>query len=225
MADPEPRTPSTPAQRERRAAMERLAAAARAFNDAVGETGVDVEECDAIAAALAPLTERLRATRHDGPYSGLTIRPTDYTIPEEPMPMNPIIGACNPARPDVFLRLPDGRVEGRAKFTRRFTGPPGFVHGGITAMIADQLVALAPLAIGLRPITRALHIRYRRPVPLDAELELVAECEPDDDGYRAFFQIRHDGTVLVAGEAELVSWEQFDARNQARRQSRDHEGR
>jgi acyl-coenzyme A thioesterase PaaI-like protein len=216
MADPEPQTTSTPEQRQRRAAMERLAVAARAFNDAAGETAINVEECDAIAAALAPLTERLLAARHDGPYSGLTIRPTDYTIPEEPMPMNPIIGACNPARPDVFLRMPDGRVQGRANFARRFTGPPGFVHGGITAMIADQLVALAPLAIGVRPITRALHVRYKRPVPLHAELELVAQCVEIDNGYRALFEIRHEGKVLVEGEGELVSWEQFAARNKER---------
>lgn len=220
MAEPEPQTESTPAQHERRAAMERLAVAARAFNDAAGETAVDPDECDAIVAALAPLTERLRAAVHDGPYSGLTIRPTDYTIPEAPMPMNPIIGDCNPARPDVFLRMPDGRVQGRANFTRRFTGPPGFVHGGITAMIADQLVALAPLAIGIRPITRALHVRYRRPVPLHEELELVAECVEIDNGYRALFEIRHGGQVLVEGDGELVSWEQFSARNKERERER-----
>jgi acyl-coenzyme A thioesterase PaaI-like protein len=216
MAEPEPQTESTPAQRARRVAMERLAAAARAFNDAAGETAVGPDECDAIATELAGLTERLHAAVHDGPYSGLTIRPTDYTIPSEPMPLNPIIGACNPARPDVHLAMPDGRVEGRARFARRFTGPPGFVHGGITAMIADQLVALAPLAIGVRPITRALHVRYRRPVPLDVELELVAECESVDQSYRAMFEIRHDGQVLVEGDAELVSWEQFAARKKAR---------
>jgi len=218
MAEPEPQTESTPAQRERRAAMERLATTARAFNDAAGETAVDPAECDAIAAELASLTERLQAAVHEGPYSGLTIRPTDYTIPSEPMPMNPIIGVCNPARPDVALALHDGRVEGRARFTRRFTGPPGCVHGGITAMLADQLVALAPLAIGMRPITRALHVRYRRPVPLDAELELVAECESVDDTFRSMFEIRHDGQVLVEGEAELVSWEQYAARKTQREQ-------
>jgi len=88
-------------------------------------------------------------------------------------------------------------------------------------MLADQLVALAPLAIGMRPITRALHVRYRRPVPLDAELELVAECEPVDDGFRAMFEIRHDGKVLVEGDADLVSWEQFAARNKERKKALD----
>ena len=219
MAEPEPQTESTPAQLERRAAMERLAAAARAFNDAVGMTAIAPQDCDAIAAALAALSERLQAAVHDGPYSGLTIRPTDYTIPSEPMPMNPIIGACNPARPDVAIELRDGRVVGRARITRRFTGPPGCVHGGITAMLADQLVALAPLAVGIRPITRALHVRYRRPVPLDVELELVAECEAVDQTYTAMFEIRHDGQVLVEGDAELVSWEQFAARKKARERS------
>jgi len=62
-------------------------------------------------------------------------------------------------------------------------------------------------------------VRYRSPVPLDVELELVAECEAVDQTYTAMFEIRHDGQVLVEGDAELVSWEQFAARKKARERS------
>jgi len=47
----------------------------------------------------------------------------------------------------------------------------------------------------------------------------VAECEAVDQTYTAMFEIRHDGQVLVEGDAELVSWEQFAARKKARERS------
>jgi len=53
------------------------------------------------------------------------------------MPLNPVIGACSPVRPDVQLRFSDGEVVGRALITKRFVGPPGFAHGGITAMLGE----------------------------------------------------------------------------------------
>ncbi len=61
------------------------------------------------------------------------------------MPINPIVGRCSPVRPDVHIRLIDGVVEGTAFLSKRFTGPPGFCHGGIGAMLAVEASAeLAP---------------------------------------------------------------------------------
>ena len=81
------------------------------------------------------------------------------------MPLNPIIGNCNPSRPDVEVRIADGEVVGTATFTRRFVGPAGHAHGGISAMLADQLVAAAPMAIGVRTVTKSLTVRYLRALP------------------------------------------------------------
>jgi acyl-coenzyme A thioesterase PaaI-like protein len=200
---------STPAQRERRAAMERLAIAARAFGDAMVETDVPPTEVDAVTAVLDGLTERLRCATHDGPYSGLTLLPVDYMVPEDPMPLNPIIGACSPIRPDVEIRIVDGEVQGRACFTKRFVGPPGCTHGGISAMLADQIVAITPMAIGARPITKSLQIRYRRPLPLHEELTLWGVCEPEGDNYRARFEIRVGDTVAVEGTAEISTYDKL----------------
>ena len=134
----------------RREAVERLAAAVRALADAAVETDVDPESLDDITAEIATLTERLRAITDDSPYSGLTWAPGDFSVPEGPMPLNPIIGACSPMRPDVQLRFSDGEIAGRAVFTKRFVGPPGFAHGGVSAMLADQIVSASPQAIGVR---------------------------------------------------------------------------
>ena len=149
MTAPEPR-------RIRRDAIERLAAAVRALADAAAETDVEPGSLDDITAEIAALTQRLAAVTSDSPYSGLTWAPGDFSVPEGPMPLNPIIGACSPVRPDVELRYSEGEIAGRAVFTRRFVGPPGFAHGGISAMLGDQIVSASPGAIGLRTITKSL---------------------------------------------------------------------
>ena len=196
----------------RRDGVERLAAAVRALADAVTETGVDRAALDEVTGALQLLTQRLRNEIDDDPYSGLVMKPVDYTIPESPMPLNPIVGACSPVRPDVKLRFRDGEVIGRATFTKRFVGPPGFAHGGISAMLADQIVALSPMAVGVRAITKSLELRYLRPLPLHEDIELWGVCEPVGDGYRARFAIRVRGKVAVEGTAELVTYESFAGR-------------
>ena len=203
--DPEPTDPRV----VRRDAVARLAVAVRALSDATVETAIPPAELDAITADLALLTERLATATDDTLYSGLVWAPGDFSVPEGTMPLNPIIGACSPIRPDVQLRFADREIVGRAVFTKRFIGPPGYVHGGIGAMLADQIVAVAPLAIGVQTVTRSLEIRYRRPLPLGEELELWGVCEPVDDGFRARFTVTARGAVAVEGTGELVPIERL----------------
>ena len=193
----------------RRDAVERLANAVRSLADAVVETGVDPSSLDAVSDEITALTERLRAVTDDSPYSGLTWAPGDFTVPEGPMPLNPIIGRCSPVRPDVQLRFAGGEIVGRAAFTKRFVGPPGYAHGGISALLGDQIVSASPQAIGVRTITKSLAVRYRRPLPLGEDLALWGACEPDGDGFRARFQITSRDEVAVEGTGELVSFEHF----------------
>ena len=193
----------------RRDGTEKLALAVRELADAVAETGVDRTTLDEVTGALQLLTHRLRQQTEDDAYSGLVIKPVDYSVPEGPMPLNPIIGPCSPVRPDVELRFADGEIVGRATLTKRFVGPPGFAHGGISAMLGDQIVSASPMAIGARTITKSLKLDYLRPLPLDEDVELWGVCEPADDGYRARFVIRARGKVAVEGTAELVTYEKF----------------
>ena len=198
--------------RVRRDGMEKLAAAVRDLADAVAESGVDRTTLDEVTGALQLLTHRLRTTTEDDAYSGLVIKPVDYSIPEGPMPLNPIIGACSPVRPDVHLRFADGEVEGTATFTKRFVGPPGYADGGISAMLADQVVACTPGAIGVRSITKSLELEFLRPLPLDEEVELWGVCEPVGDDFQARFTLSARGKVVVRGTAVLVSYERLARR-------------
>lgn len=200
----------------RRTAVEDLAAAVRAVADATVSTAIDPAEITAMTATLRGFAERLAERTDDTPFSGLVRRPVDHSVPEDPMPLNPIIGACSPCRPDVRLAFVDGHVEGTATLSKRFTGPPGFVHGGISAMLADQLVALASGAIGARGISKSVEVRFRRPVPVGATLDLWSECTPVGDDLPVRFTVAHAGEVLVEGTGTMVRWADF-AERQARR--------
>jgi acyl-coenzyme A thioesterase PaaI-like protein len=205
---------------ERRAAVERLATAIRALADAAVETAIAPRRIDEIAATLRTLTDQLGEETDNTPYSGLVRPPVDYTIPEAPMPLNPIIGACSPTRPDVRLWFADGEVHGTARLSKRFVGPPGVAHGGIGAMLADQIVAVAPSAVGLRCVTKQLHVWFRRPLPLDEEIGLWGACQVDGDAITARYTISAQGEVAVEGTAELVRYDRLAGRDPQRRRNR-----
>ncbi len=196
----------------RRDGAERLAAASRALADAIAVTAVDRATLDEVSDTLEMLTHRLSVETDGDGYSGLLVLPVDPVRPETYMPLNPIIGACNPSRPDVEVRIADGAVVGTATFTRRFVGPAGHAHGGISAMLADQLVAAAPMAIGVRTVTKSLTVRYLRALPLDEEVELWGECTPDGEQYKAKFEVRARGKIAVAGTGVLVPYQNLAKR-------------
>jgi acyl-coenzyme A thioesterase PaaI-like protein len=196
---------------ERREAVGALASSVRALADAAAETAVDDDDIAAVTDAVRALASRLAVQRHGGPYSGLHGRDLDLSTPAGPLPLSPVIGDCNPSAPDVHLRFEAGRVRGTARLTRRHVGPPGAAHGGVGAMIADQLVAVTPFLHGMTCVTRTMNVRYRRPIPLERNLALEAWCEQAADEtartdlvVRAWCTISVDDDVLLEAEAEMV---------------------
>lgn len=195
---------------DRRSAVRDLAVSVRALADAAAQTAVDPAIVRDVAATVRDLTARLAAAIDPEPFSGLRSDPPDSSVPSRLMPINPIIGDCNPGRPDVEVRYEAGEVHGRANLSKRFTGPPGFAHGGITAMLADQIVAVTPGAAGLRGgITKSLAIRYRRAVPIGEEIALWGVCTPDGDDMAARFTIRSRDVVAVEGTAVIVPYQRM----------------
>jgi acyl-coenzyme A thioesterase PaaI-like protein len=203
-------SPATP----RRQAVERLAASVRALADAAVETDIEPSRIDAIAEQIDALRDELRAATDTSPYSGLVNDPPDHGVPEGYMPLNPVIGPCSPVRPDVKLVFADQKVVGTAVISKRFVGPPGFAHGGISAMLLDQLVSVAPLARGMRTVTKELRVVYRRALPLGVPLDLVGWCpDEDENGLTARCEIRAEGRLAVEGTAMLATYESLAKRH------------
>ena len=66
------------------------------------------------------------------------------------------------------------RAEGRVEFPLVYEGPPGVVHGGFLAVFFDCVLQQLNCDLGLAGKTRSLALRYRRPVPILTELQVVA---------------------------------------------------
>jgi acyl-coenzyme A thioesterase PaaI-like protein len=201
-----------PFSADRRAAVERLSRAMRELGDVVVETAVEPAEIDAAVAVLDALAERLGRVRDTSFYSGLVPPGTVPTVPQNPMPLNPIIGACSPVRPDVDLWFDGTTVRGTATISKRFIGPPGHCHGGVSAMLSDQIVTASPMPHGWRCITRSLHVDYRRALPLGRELTLTGECHEDGADVRATCSIAVGDKVAVTAQAHLVHYERLAER-------------
>ena len=193
------------ASSERRRALQALASSIRTLCDATVSTKIDPTELDEITTAIDRLRERLEAATHEGPYSGLMGRELDLSDPHRLLPLSPIIGPFNPVAPDVELRFDQERVRGTAKLGKKHVGPPNCAHGGIGAMIADQLVALAGAAGGVRGVTKSLALRFRRPIPLYEPLDLEGWCVEHGEGSaRVAAEIRARGKVSLEIEGEIV---------------------
>lgn len=150
-------------------ALTALAAQVRELNYAVVHTDLPPSEVAEITDLLAELTARLgSAAREVPPVVGLP----DGTIRQ---PASPVSGYLNPVAPPVKIHAQPGVVS-RSEFTLNdiYEGPPGFVHGGVSALILDELLGNAAAANGTPGMTATLELRYRRPTPLN--VPLVAEA-------------------------------------------------
>ncbi|MFG1999450.1 PaaI family thioesterase [Spirillospora sp. NPDC048911] len=183
-------------------ALAELTERVRELNEAVVHTEVGLDEVAAVRDEVAALTARLAAARRDHPP--LVGVGADGTVRHL---AGPVGGVLNPIAPPVEIAvLPDGTA--RAEFTLNvlYEGPPGFVHGGISAMILDQLLGVAATANGTPGMTATLDMRYRRPTPHG--VPLVAEGRATrTEGRKTFADARiigPDGRTTVEATAMFV---------------------
>jgi acyl-coenzyme A thioesterase PaaI-like protein len=123
---------------------------------------------------------------------------------------NPVIGVGSPLAPPLAVTHTAGRIEATCTLGPAYEGPPRHVHGGVSAMLLDQLLGHAIGAGGRPGMTRDLVLRYRRPVPLRTPLFLSAQVveEPDDGrtvvGFATLATAADRSTVLVEATGTFV---------------------
>ncbi|MFB9722258.1 PaaI family thioesterase [Planobispora longispora] len=187
----------------RQAALAALGQQTRELIDAVVLTEVPEDEITSVTAELAALTGRLRALRRTSPQP--------FEIGPDGTPRhvgNAVAGPVNPhALPLIIESTPERTVRAELAFRPSHEGPPGWVHGGVTAMIMDHLLGHAAAVAGSAGMTGTLSVRYRRPVPYGEPLLATAE-HTRSEGRKSWVDGRialPDGTVLVEATGLFIT--------------------
>jgi len=141
-----------------------LATAIRDLMQASLHTAVDAESARSATAAVEAVTAALDreqrmpsgwALQHEG-----TGRPVVWS--------NPAVGVRNPIAPPMQVHHePGGRAWSEFILGGVYEGPPGLVHGGICALLLDQLLGeVATRELTEPRFTGTISFRYLRGTPL-----------------------------------------------------------
>lgn len=157
-----------------------LTQAVRELVDATIRTTVDEAEIAAVRGQIERLVDRLRASQIEGSFG------VRFTSRGEGRPHgNAVVGLRNAIAPPLDIHQdPSGRAWADFTLGAAYEGPPGLVHGGVTALLMDQICGEAASAGGKPGMTGTLTLRYRRGTPLG---RLHAEAWVDRvDGVKTF---------------------------------------
>lgn len=116
---------------------------------------------------------------------------------------NAAIGLRNAIAPPLHIEF-DGAARVWAEFHLHaaYEGPAGLVHGGVSALILDQLLGDAARHAGVPGMTGTLTVRYLQPTPLgDLRAEAVVERT---EGSKTFVTGFITGPRGVCVEAEGI---------------------
>ncbi len=112
-------------------------------------------------------------------------------------------GFRNAVAPPLNVRTdPDGRTWADFHLGPQYEGPAGLTHGGVSALILDQVLGDCAVASGNPGMTGTLSLRYRKPTPLG---DLHAEARFDRlDGVKAIVKGHIADAEGICVEAEGI---------------------
>jgi acyl-coenzyme A thioesterase PaaI-like protein len=145
-----------------RAVYQPLAESVRELIDATIRTEVDADTVAAARAQIDAATAQLRSKQCDGPFG------VRYTTGGDRMAWgNPVIGIRNPTAPPLTIQhAADGRVFTDFRLGAAFEGPPGHVHGGVSALVLDHVLGEVAANSENPRFTGTITMRYLRPTRL-----------------------------------------------------------
>jgi acyl-coenzyme A thioesterase PaaI-like protein len=178
----------------RRAAVAELGAVLRSLIDLATCTEVDTEVIQESARRLLEVAPalRVRTRRLAEPAS------VDDLVGGVRM-FSPVIGAGNPISPPLRVEIGEGEAVGWCTLGQAYEGPHMYVHGGVSAMLLDQVLGHAAAVIGHLGVTKELSIRYRRPAPLNVRLRVWARVEQVEGRHASVV-----GGITTADEPDVV---------------------
>jgi acyl-coenzyme A thioesterase PaaI-like protein len=196
---------SDPELDESRAASQRLADAMRRIIARLVVVRPPAEQLDRAAEAanqFADTLEDLPVRSKSWEISEAGLQPRDFVN------HSPLSGLANPIAPPLKMSIIDDgdgeyHMEGTVTFGPAYEGPPGHCHGGFVAAMFDELLGFVQLAPGF---TAFLHVDYRRPTPLNKELQLrgwIESVEGRKRTIRGTCQL--DGVLLTEAHGLFIA--------------------
>lgn len=176
-----------------------LASSVRRLIDAVIRTEVALDVLDEVREQVDAATARLAAEQLPGSFgvrygNAGQIRAWG----------NSVVGVRNAIAPPLDVKWgEDGSVVGHATLGAAYEGPAGFVHGGISALLLDQVCGEAAHAAGRPGMTATLNLRYLRPAKL-GPVRVEAAAVPGE-GHKTI--VRGRFVTLTDGEEACVEAE------------------
>lgn len=152
------------------AAVTDLGAALRELIDGSVTTTVDAAQIRLAAEQVRKTTAVLAASPRP-----LTVLPPLDDPSKFRRVYNPVSGIGSPLAPPLAIRRTPEGVLAQVTLGAAYEGPPGYVHGGMSSLLMDQLLGAAAMAADRWGMTARLELDYRGPLPLATALVLRAE--------------------------------------------------
>ncbi len=175
-----------------------LTEAVRELIDATVRTQADDDLVQQARTAIQAVTQSLLSQRTRPPA-------VSYRIDGRPLPLgNAATGQCNPIAPPLVVHHEgDGRCWSEFVLGAAYEGPPGLVHGGVSALVLDHMLGEAASQGMTKPLfTGTITIKYLRGTPL-GPLRAEALIERGDS-VKAFARGLLSDATGVTVEAEGV---------------------
>jgi acyl-coenzyme A thioesterase PaaI-like protein len=177
-------------------------AATRSLIGAIRTSDAPADVLERATALVAEAAALLAAHGVDGARGQNALRVAETSVAEfataDParfFPYSPVVGPLSPIAPPVVVTFDGERLRGRATLSATYAGPPGAVHGGIVAMVFDELLGAVNACLGLGAFTGTLSVRYERLTPIETELEFESWVDRTE-GRKVFTA----GTISAGGE-------------------------
>jgi acyl-CoA thioesterase FadM len=120
----------------------------------------------------------------------------------------------NPIAPPAEYVYGENSVSATVRFHEGYQGPPACVHGGSVAALFDDALGRTRHLTGRNCVTGSLSVSYKRPTPLNADLEVLATIqEVLERKFIVAGQLTHNGELLATAEGIFVfrDTEKFNA--------------
>jgi acyl-coenzyme A thioesterase PaaI-like protein len=176
------------------AAASDLGTALRELIEVSVTTTVAAAEVRAAAALVRQATERLAVARRTAAQL-----PALDDLTQGRRVFNPVTGIGSALAPPLVVRRDEDGVSAEVTLGSAYEGPPSFVHGGMSALLMDQLLGSAAAEAGLWGMTAHLELDYRGPLPLETPLVLRARVV-ENEGRKSLIT----GTIALAADPDGV---------------------